>query len=73
MHDGITFEQSGKRAVVLCTKPFEVTARNIARMMGLPDYPFTLLEHPLGSKTLDEVKALAQTAYTQALPILLES
>ncbi|MDC0214772.1 hypothetical protein OAL14_08145 [Gammaproteobacteria bacterium] len=73
MHDGITFEQSGKRAVVLCTKPFEVTARNIARMMGLPDYPFTLLEHPLGSKTLDEVKTLAQTAYTQALPILLES
>jgi hypothetical protein len=73
LHDGITFEQSGKRAVVLCTKPFEVTARNIARMMGLPDYPFTLLEHPLGSKTPHEVKALAQTAYTQALPILLDS
>jgi hypothetical protein len=73
LHDGITFEQSGKRAVVLCTKPFEVTARNIARMMGLPDYPFTLLEHPLGSKTFDEVRVLAQTAYTQALPILLDS
>jgi hypothetical protein len=72
LHDGITFEQSGKRAVVLCTKPFEVTARNIARMMGLPDYPFTLLEHPLGSKTLDEVKTLAQAAYQQSLPILLE-
>ena len=42
-------------------------------MMGLPDYPFTLLEHPLGSKTPHEVKALAQTAYTQALPIVLES
>ena len=42
-------------------------------MLGLPDYPFTLLEHPLGSKTLDEVKTLAQTAYTQALPILLEN
>jgi len=72
LHDGITFEQSGKRAVVLCTKPFEVTAKNIARMMGVPDYPFTLLEHPLGSKTLDEVKTLAQVAYEQSLPILLE-
>ena len=72
MHDGITFEQSGKRAVVLCTKPFEVTAKNIARMMGVPDYPFTLLEHPLGSKTLNEVKTLAQVAYEQSLPILLE-
>jgi|TARA_B100000405_G_scaffold67501_1_gene46190 hypothetical protein len=72
LHDGITFEQSGKRAVVLCTIPFEVTAKNIARMMGLPNYPFTLLDHPLGSKTYNEVKALALVAYQQSLPILLE-
>jgi len=72
LHDGITFEQSGKRAVVLCTIPFEVTAKNISRMMGLPDYPFTLLDHPLGSKTHSEVKALAKVAYQQSLPILLE-
>ena len=26
----------GKRAVVLCTEPFRVTARNIARVLGLP-------------------------------------
>jgi hypothetical protein len=39
LHDGISFEQLGKRAVVPCTEPFEVTARNIARIMGLPTYP----------------------------------
>ena len=57
MHDGISFEQLGKRAVVLCTEPFEVTAKNIARIMGLPSYPFLLVEHPIGSCTLPQLKS----------------
>ena len=71
MHDGITFEQTGKRAVVLCTAPFEVTARNIARMMGLPDYPFVILDHPLGSCTPREVEQRADAACEQAIDILM--
>tara|TARA_B100000676_G_scaffold203286_1_gene199511 strand:- start:1447 stop:1665 length:219 start_codon:yes stop_codon:yes gene_type:complete len=70
LHDGISFEQLGKRAVVLCTEPFEVTAKNIARMMGLPEYPFVMVEHPIGSRTLPEIKVLAESAYKQALGIL---
>ena len=73
MHDGLTFEQLGKRAVVLCTEPFEVTARNIARVLGLANYPFLMLQHPIGSCTLPELKARAEVAYRQALPILLEA
>jgi hypothetical protein len=72
VHDGITFEQLGKRALVLCTEPFAVTARNIARVLGLPGYPFLLVQHPIGSCTQPELEARAETAYTQALPILLE-
>jgi len=70
LHDGISFEQLGKRAIVICTEPFEVTARNIARTMGIPDYPFVMVEHPLGSRRPDEIEALAAVAYEQALPIL---
>ena len=73
MHDGIGFEQLGKRAVVLCTEPFEVTAKNIARIMGLPTYPFLMLPHPIGSCTAAELKARAEIGYRQALPILLGS
>jgi hypothetical protein len=73
LHDGISFEQLGKRAVVLCTEPFEVTARNIARIMGLPTYPFLMVQHPIGSCTLPELRQRAEAAYRQALPILLES
>ena len=70
MHDGITFEQLGKRAIVLCTTPFEVTAKNIANVLGLPEFPFVLLEHPLGSKTLEEVEAMAVAAADTAEQIL---
>ena len=73
MHDGISFEQLGKRAVVLCTEPFEVTARNIARVLGLPSYPFLRVQHPIGSCTLPELKARALVAYEQAVPILLQA
>ena len=70
MHDGITFEQLGKRAVVLCTGPFEVTAKNIARVMGMPDYPFVILDHPLGSCTIEEIRERAKIAADAAVEIL---
>jgi hypothetical protein len=73
LHDGISFEQLGKRALVLCTEPFQVTARNIARIMGLPSYPFLIVEHPIGSCTLPELKTRAEVAYRQGLPILLKN
>jgi hypothetical protein len=72
LHDGISFEQLDKRTVVICTEPFEVTVKNIARMLGLPDFPFVSLEHPIGSRSPAEIKQLAEVAYQQALPILLQ-
>ncbi len=57
--------------MVLTTEPFEVTARNIARIMGLADYPFMKVRHPIGSCTTPELKARAEAAYQQALSILL--
>jgi hypothetical protein len=73
LHDGISFEQLGKRALVLCTEPFEVTAKNIARIMGLPNYPFLMVQHPIGSCTLPELKERAEVAYRQGLSILREN
>ena len=52
--------------------PFEVTAKNIARVLGIPDYPFVMVEHPIGSRSFPEIKGLAKIAYHQALAILYE-
>ena len=56
---------------MLCTRPFEVTARNIAGVMGLREYPFVILDHPIGSLTPAQVKGRAAVAYAQALSVLL--
>jgi len=58
--------------VVLCTEPFIVTARNIARVMGISDYPFAVLDHPIGSCTPEEIKQKAIVAADQAERILQE-
>ena len=58
---------------MLCTEPFVVTARNIARVLGLPDYPFLRVKHPIGSCTLPELKERAEVAYQQAMRILMET
>ena len=70
MHDSISFEQLGKPALAVCTAPFENNVRNLARVMGLPDFPFVLVDHPLGSATADGIRDRARQAYTQALAIL---
>ena len=70
MHDGISFEQLGKPALVICTHPFEATGRNIARALGLPDYPFAMVDHPIGSRTVDELRIRAQAAFDQGRAIL---
>jgi hypothetical protein len=57
---------------VLCTEPFEVTAKNIARVLGMPDYPFMKVQHPIGSCTSPELETRAEVAYRQALAILLQ-
>lgn len=56
--------------MVICTAPFEVTVKNIARVLGLADYPFVKVQHPIGSCTLAELKVRAESAYQQALAIL---
>ena len=56
---------------MLCTEPFEVTAKNIARIMGLAEYPFIMVRHPIGSCTMAELRERAEVAYRRAVAILM--
>jgi hypothetical protein len=71
LHDGITFEKLGIPTAVLCTEPFVPTARTMSRILGIPDYTFAVLPHPLGSLTPGEVKERARVALPQVIEILL--
>jgi hypothetical protein len=56
---------------VICTEPFIPTAKSMARIQGIPDYPFVVVPHPMGSLTKDEVKERAQEAVPQVIELLL--
>lgn len=52
-------ELAGTPAVAICTDQFRQGAQAVARMRGLADYRFAVVDHPLG--VLDEAR-LAERA-----------
>ena len=56
---------------MVCTEPFIPTAKTMAKIHGLPDYPFIALPHPMGSLTREEVEDRARTALPGVIEILL--
>ena len=71
MHDGITFERKGVPAAVICTEPFISSADAMAKLGGIPDYPYVVLAHPLGSLDDTRIRERASQAAPDVLRILL--
>ncbi len=71
MHDGIELEKRGVPAAVIVTNEFRIPAKTTAESQGIPDYPFAVVPHPIGSLTQDGLKDRAQEALPQVLDILL--
>ena len=73
MHDGIAFEKQGVPTAVVCTEPFESSAKAMAKICGIPNYPFILLPHPLGGLVADTLRDYAAQAVPEVTRILLSS
>jgi len=71
VHDGITFERKGVPAAVICTEPFISSADAMAKLGGIPDYPYAVLPHPLGSLDDAGIRERASQAAPDVLRILL--
>jgi len=71
MHDAITVEKAGKPAALIATDPFVTTARSIAKIRGIEEYPFAVVTHPVGSLDEDGVMARARQALPRVMEILL--
>jgi hypothetical protein len=59
MHDAIAAETLGIPAVAVMTDRFAVSARVVAELNGLADYPFVAVAHPIAN---DDDAALRQKA-----------
>ena len=74
MLDGISFEETGKPAVVVATTNFVRLATSIKQSMHLDGLPLVVVPHPLGDRVVagakaalvaaDIVKAVTQSSWT---------
>ena len=62
----------GLITAVICSTPFEKLGRAQARVLGVPDLPLVMIQHPLGGLEIDDVKARAEQAMQKVIALLQE-
>ena len=72
MHDGIQFEKKGVPAAVICTEPFVSSAVAMSKMSGIPEFPFAVVPHPLGSLDETLLRERAKEVAEDIVKILLQ-
>ena len=65
-------ELLGVASTVLTTKPFVSQARAMARIRGDADYGLAIIDHPIVTLTVPELRDRAATAAPQAMRHLLD-
>ena len=72
MQDGIIFEKHGVPAASVATHTFVNMGRASAEAQGMPDYPFVVIEHPIGRIEDEELRRKAEKALPEIVKLLLE-
>ena len=62
----------GLVTAVICSTPFEKLGRAQARVLGVPDLPLVMIQHPLGGLGMDDVRARAAQATRAVIALLQE-
>jgi hypothetical protein len=55
------------------TERFVSAAELMARVLGMPGYPFAVISHPVSSATGDDLRAMARTTIAEVQRLLLRS
>ena len=69
MHDALTLEHGNIPTVCICSKPFINTAKAVAQIKGVPQYPFAIVTHPVGSVDANTLSNRTAEALPQVLHI----
>jgi hypothetical protein len=62
----------GLVTAVICSTPFEKLGRAQARVLGVPDLPLVIIEHPLGGLAMEDVRGRAAQAMPAVIGLLQE-
>ncbi len=71
MHDGITLERQGIPAAAIITTVFANTARAYTRLMGVPDFPYLMCQHPITNVSGAALQARAQALAPEVRSLLI--
>jgi hypothetical protein len=69
----VTAERAGVPAIGVMTTRFESAARLMSRVLGMPDYRFVTIEHPVSSASDERLAELARQTIAEARGLLLEA
>ena len=70
MHDALAAEQHGIPAAAIMTDRFAASARGVAELNGVPDYPFVIIAHPIANDGDEALRAKAEDALARIVPLL---
>lgn len=71
MHDAISAEKNGVPATAIITDRFVQTARVMAQVSGMPEFPFAVITHPISNNSDAVLREKAESAVQQCVAILL--
>ena len=61
LHDAISSERLGTPALGVMTTKFVSASELMAQALGMPDYKFAVIDHPVSSASDAELEARART------------
>src|SRR5262245_12155610 len=70
MDDALAPESRGSPAVAIITDRFEPTARAMAELNGVGDYPFAIITHPIANDRDADLRAKAEAVALRMVPLL---
>jgi hypothetical protein len=71
LHDAVTAERLGIPAMAVMTTRFVSAADLMARVLGMPGYPFVVIPHPVSSAGDDDLRSMAEIAMAEVRRLLL--
>jgi hypothetical protein len=71
LHDAITAERHGVPAIAVMTTRFESAADLMAKVLGMPGYPYVTIGHPVSSASDAELRRMAEHTVAEARRLLL--